>query len=176
MKSLEFVKGFIKENIENGYWTDISIEEFQNMKEHNFMEYLEHGNLLNLYALFENNTLISTANDESINKSLKIIIQYDNDAQFQYSDVQECRCDGSLMFFNSLKGKLVDGLLGCETLYPEATPDDYETNFWDYDIKYTVGDFVVNYQSGDFGTEEKPWMNSWFVVFLPIRCEFINNK
>lgn len=37
---------------------------------------------------------------------------------------------------------------------------------------YIVGNFVwTSEDSEEFGTSEKPWMNSRFVSYLPLKCE-----
>ena len=42
----------------------------------------------------------------------------------------------------------------------------------DGEAVYVVGNFVwTSEDSEEFGTPEKPWMNSRFVSYLPLKCE-----
>ena len=73
---------------------------------------------------------------------------------------------------SELIGNIFYKLLQCGTYNLQTCPKDIETNFWNYDVKYTVGNFILNEEYGDFGTGEKPWMRSRFTAMLPIKCEF----
>ncbi len=171
MKSLEFVTKRIK----NEHCLNMKLEDFEKMIEHGFTDFLAYYYPDNLYPLFKNNILECEINGgyEGQSGSRKICIEYNPDAKFEYFTMEQCVCDGTLMFLDSLKHNIMQTILWSRTYNKETVPQDYASNFWNYDIKYSIGDFVVNFEYGDFGTEEKPWMHSRFTVMLPIKCEFI---
>ena len=171
MKSLEFVR----ERIKNGYCSNMKMKDFNNMSEHSFMDFLAYYYAENLYPLFKNNILEYEISGECGGEkgSRKISVEYNPDSKFEYFTMEQCVCDGTLMFLDSLKCNIMQKLLRSETYNKETIPSNYISNVWDYDIKYSVGDFVVNSEYGDFGTEEKPWMHIRFTVMLPIKCEIV---
>ena len=82
--------------------------------------------------------------------------------------VETVRCDGTYLFFAELINKVVGYMLS------GYIPQGYQHCFIEnvpMEITYYVGNAVLSEEHGDFGTEDKPWMNSRFTAFLPYRVE-----
>ena len=90
--------------------------------------------------------------------------------------MQRCTCDGTLIFYNDLMEDVLRSLASGETYNKEKEPDDFVNHLGDYDRCYEIGDLVFGEEFDEkFGTEEKPWMQSRFTVFLPIKMDFVKH-
>lgn len=172
-KSIEFVKKIIKSGRCNGIENDT----FKYMNEVNFMHVAEKlkgldGNLIK----FVNNTthmevpLVNTDKGEGF--KLNINITHNPNAEFDYFTTESCICDGTLAVARDLMIDIVNKLTPFGTC--GKIPKEAEDSIENYDIHYTVGDFVVGEEYGkQFATKEQPWLQCEFTVMLPIKCEFI---
>lgn len=124
--------------------------------------------------VYRNNTFdltLDTTDDDGKHKR-RVVINHDPSASFDFVHMESCICDGTMLFMFELLEKSFHCLLKSEIYNKETVPDDYLKNFWDYDIFYTIGDFVCESDnSKEYGTKEKPWMTQRFVVLLPVKVE-----
>jgi hypothetical protein len=99
-------------------------------------------------------------------------ITYDKNINdnYEYQIIRECICDGTLMFMEDLMLEELQLLSNQETCFKLTTPQN--TNMV-AGINYTIGDFKIDSEYGDFGTKEKPWLHSKFRVSLPVKCDYI---
>lgn len=170
-KSLEFVK----QRIANGECNGMENNEYDTMFECNLLENIE-----NTYGSFLWKGDICNYVLDTLEGSTEITIKYDPDADFEYFTMERCINDGTLYFFEDLFFKVINKLYGFQgdrTYNIKKAPSDFLTNPFNYDIKYTVGNFVCGTEnSRDFSLEDKPWMRSRFTVMLPIKMEFVRKE
>jgi hypothetical protein len=121
---------------------------------------------------FKDNKFSFTLKDADEKQSNFEII-YDPDCEFEYFTMETCISDGTLYFGYNLMTEILEKIFRLKTVNKEKLPVDIQENLYDYDIRYTVGNFVFGDEHGDFGTDEKPWLHSKFTMMLPIKCEFI---
>lgn len=155
MKSIEFVKQRIKSGFSN-----VPLQE-----ETKFME-LKFDDLLKLYT------------KEEFQKWFidnKCQLKYEN-ADFEYFTMERCVCDGILIFIGELIGKVLLKVIQIQTVNNDKMPEDFNRNQFNYDILYTVGNFVICDEYWDFGTDDKPWLYSRFTVMLPIKFEIVKRR
>lgn len=165
---------FIKNRIESGMCSGMNISDYKNAFEFNFIDFINICNE-NIKKSFCNNqfTTIMSGECNGIEGKSANIIVFDPDADFEYFTMESCSCDGTLLFMNELMEDVLSKIFGVRTYNTQTIPTGALENIWNYDIKYTVGNFVLNNENGKFGTEEKPWMQSRFTAMLPIKCEWI---
>jgi hypothetical protein len=170
---------FVKDRIKNGF-ANVPLQNDAIFKEINFCDYMTYGYSIpdNFKLAFQNNRmsyLIKNATlkkgDKVISGDIQIDIIYDENADFEYFTMERCRCDGSLMFFDELTMKILDKICHIGTYNKEKIISNI--NLFDYIWTYTVGNFVLCDEYGDFGTEGKPWMKSRFTVMLPIKFDWM---
>lgn len=175
-KSIEFVKKIIQSGRCNGMENNA----YKYMNEVNFTQIIKgmrdaDGNLIK----FINDTAhaeIPLVNKESGKEfKLNINITYNPNAEFDYFTTESCVCDGTLVFIHDLMVDVINKLTPFGTC--GKIPKEAEDNLENYDIHYTVGDFVVGEEYGkQFATKEQPWLQCRFTVMLPIKCEFIKKR
>lgn len=85
-----------------------------------------------------------------------------------------CYNDGTLIFTMQLYEQILNRILQGEIYYKETAPDGYIDNAWDYDVQYTVGDFCLMNEYGDWDIPDKPWMKSKDTVCIPLAIQYIN--
>lgn len=103
---------------------------------------------------------------------VEVSIKQNTNADFEYFTMERCTCDGTLLFAEELFSKILNKLIKAETVNKEK----YKQVPYGGEIVYTVGNFVMCEEFGDFGTKEKPWLNSRFTVMLPIKFDVIEKK
>jgi len=165
MNSLDFVKS----RIQFGHCNKMNIDDYRLSFEYDFNNFIKtcSTNIQNIYKNNMFNILMKSDDGE-----MNIIINYDPDAEFEYFTLESCVCDGTSVFMLNLMEKILFKLFQYQTYNNSTVPKDLKKNIWSYNLKYSVGNFVLNNEYGDFGTEEKPWMNSRFTAMLPIKCEW----
>ena len=175
-KSLDFVLNTIKSGRCNG----MNIKDFQKSYEHCFGDMFQYIKTDSGEQVAVDNTLklnISGNIEDLKNLNMNVTIVYDPNTEYSYFTTEVCTCDGTLAFMDQLMFKILDKLMKVGTYDSSIAPKDFEKHFFDYDLIYTVGDFVLNEQYGEkFATKEKPWMESQFIAMLPIKCEFVHHK
>lgn len=172
-KSIEFVK----ERIKNGYCSDFTIDELNNVYEINFIDILK-SVFSDLKEDLHNNKITLMVDGTDINGRYgkrDVSITYNPDANFEYFTTECCVCDGTLYFQAELINKVLRKVLSSSTYNNRKSNynDDYP---FDYDIEYEVGNFVINTEYGDFGTEEKPWLHARFTVMLPLTFNAVKKE
>lgn len=172
MKSIEFVK----ERIRNRF-VDLSLQENAKFSELKFEEYINSNTAEEFRKSFvdgECKLILNSkaeVNGEKLTGDFVINIRHDENTDFEYFTMERCTCDGTLIFMLELVERVFMKVLRCKTINNEKVPSDFNNNPFDYEICYTVGDFVICDEYGDFGTKEKPWMKSRFTVMLPIKFD-----
>lgn len=178
MKSIEFVKQRIKSGFAN-----VPLHE-----ETKFME-LKFDDLLKLYTkeefqkgFIDNKCQLKYENAKAVLDSKEVTgdvivnILYDENADFEYFNMERCICDGTLTFIGELIEKVLLKVIQIQTVNNDKIPEDFNRNPFNYDILYTVGNFVICDEYWDFGTDDKPWLYSRFTVMLPIKFEVIKRR
>lgn len=161
---------FVKQRISSGLCNNMDIKDFEKIYVCSFKEALKVGSKEIQDAFKDNETIITIEN--GANKK-QVSINYSPESEFEYFTMESCVCDGTLMFIDELILKILYKLIRSETYNKETAPVDYLEDIWRYDIQYTIGDYVINNEYGDFGTKEKPWMHSRFTAMLPIKCKIM---
>lgn len=168
---------FVKNRIVNKDVCSLNIKDYTNAYEFGFTDFIQSCSPVIQKLYFDNCLSTTLCGDyNGISGSLKNNIAYVPDAEFEYFTVASCRCDGTSIFLSELMEEILNKLLGIKTYNNETIPEGVYSNIWAYDINYTVGNFVLNEEFGDFGTADKPWMQSRFTAILPIKCEWIKKE
>ena len=110
---------------------------------------------------------------------IEITIKYDPDAEFEYFTMERCVNDGTLYFFEDLFFNIINKIYGYQglTYNVEKVPSDFLDNPFNYNLKYTIGNFVCGTENSySFATEDKPWMTCRFTAMLPIKMEFVRKQ
>lgn len=166
MKSLNFIKSRIK----SGYCNGMRIDDYKSVYEYDFSNFIKTCSP-KIQSCFKGNTCMITLKAEQ--GEINVTINYDPNAEFEYFTMESCRCDGTLIFMQELMERILFKLFQIKTVNSETTPKDIQENLWSYNLEYVVGNFVLNQEFGDFGTEEKPWMQLRFTAMLPIKCKWV---
>ena len=170
-KSLEFIKNrFNSDNCNK----EFSKNDYKSLCEQSTLDWLNSR----LFDSENNKWDMSLVGTDDNGKSFKILtsINYNPDADFEYFTMQRCVCDGTLIFYSDLVEDILLSLTGGETYNKEKEPYDFINHQYEYDRIYEIGDLVLGDEfSSKFGTKEKPWMQSRFTVFLPIKMDFVKH-
>lgn len=174
MNSIKFIKERIKSDEVN-----ISFGENVEFFERKFDQQLQFYSSSKLWELFKNNSIrieytnaVTTyENGDEYKGNLIAYIHYSEDADFEYFTCERCVCDGTLLFIDEQIINILNKLVCLKTINTKKIPEQYNENPFAYDLHYTVGNFVIGTEYGDFGTDEKPWMHSRFTTMLPIKFE-----
>ena len=169
-KSLKFVK----KSIESGMYKNVKIDDFDTMKEIEFIHFLKSFFKLNEEIIRFDDGILKYSHELKGGGLINASIVHDEDGDFQYFIAEEYICDGTTSFHFSLYEEMLDRLYYLKTFLKKSAPKDLEANPWKYDINYTVGNFVLcSKYSDEFSTEEKPWLKERVTVMLPVRSEFV---
>lgn len=98
-----------------------------------------------------------------------IAVDYSDDADFQYFSTYSLLCDGTLAFSLDACQELAKRIVLGATYYKKNPPQPNDG------LHYTVGNFIVTFEHGDFGTPEKPWLSERVRAFVPLICKPIGN-
>ena len=109
-------------------------------------------------------------------KQRSIRIKYDAHGAFEWATSQMCCPDGTLYSVMELYGEILKGLISGSVYFIPTAPPDYAGHEWDYDVEYTVGDFCWFTQFGDYGGNEKPWLQSKETVCLPMSIRYVSHQ
>ena len=175
MKSTEFVKERIANKFANvplqddATFTELRFDDYIKI---NTTEEFQKGFVDNRYQIKYENTK-AIVNGKEVTGDIIANILYDENADFEYFTMERCTCDGTLIFMDELIEKVFLKVIRIQTVNNEKVPDGFDENPFLYDLEYTVGNFVICDEYGDFGTEEKPWLRSRFTVMLPIKFDVV---
>lgn len=117
-----------------------------------------------------------SGNFNGVEGSRTITIKNDIDVDFEYFALESRTCDGTLSFYFNLMGVIFEKLARSLIYNKKTLPSDWKENFWNYNVEYVVGDFVLNEEFGNFGTEEEPWLRSKITVMLPIKMSYLKKE
>jgi hypothetical protein len=172
-KSMEFVKNRISNK-----QADVPLQENAVFTEVNFLDAINNlavsDVLKNFFGKYHNIHYIlkdakMTFYGEEVTCDIPVSIFYDENAEFEYFTMEHCICDGTLLFMEELCLDILNKVFRLQTINKEKV--NANTDLFKNEIIYTVGNFVVCTEYGDFGTEDKPWLNSRFTVMLPIKFD-----
>ena len=107
------------------------------------------------------------ASGEKIN--LDVEICFDANADFGYFTSVYCVHDGTLYFVMECVNRCMNNVLGAATCDARLRREIVNG----CTIRYTVGNFVMSNEYGDFGSAEKPWLKSRTTVLLPLKQEVV---
>lgn len=112
----------------------------------------------------------ASTNDD--NKSRKVKVMYEPEADFDYFTSSRNVNDGTLLFalenIHNVIYHVVCGNTYCKT----KVSKEYLDNLDKYAFIYTIGDIVIATEhSKEFSTEEKPWMTQRDTAMLPIKFD-----
>lgn len=180
MGAIEFVKERIKSEL-----TNIPLQDDAKFSEFKFNDFIktrtieefQNGFIDNKCKVkYENSKVI--VGGKEVTGDIIVNILYDENAKSKFESfiMERCTCDGTLIFMDELIQKVFLKLMQIQTINNEKVPDDFNENPFIYEILYTVGNFVICDEYGDFGTEEKPWLKSRFTVMLPIKFDIIKSN
>ena len=119
---------------------------------------------------------IERAKNEGFVPNFNIAVEFDENADFEYVSTETVVCDGTLWFV----GQCIESIIQKITLHQTCNINKMNPEIFNkssiYNVKYTIGNFVLMSECGDFGTEEKPWLHSRYTVMLPIKYEVYECK
>ena len=161
-KSLEFVKQRIVSEKKNTIHT-------QNLITYPF-DYFWKTTVYNLPHKYK----IVNAQGENI----QFEIVYDPDTDFNVCLTHYCVGYGNCKNIITGMGYIANDLLGCSM---NTLPEDYDEfndgdDYLNYNIKYTVGDFVIGIEYDNCSSTYKPTMKNIFYTMLPVKTEFIRKE
>lgn len=178
MRSTEFVKERIKMGLAN-----VSLQNDAKFSELKFDEYIKTHTSEEFQKKFVDNkcslkheNVITMIDGQKVTGDVIVDVIYDENADFEYFTTERCTCDGTFIFMGELIEDVFLKVINIQTTNNEKVPDGFIKNIFDYEIVYTVGNFVLCYEDGDFGTEEKPWLYSRFTVMLPIKFDIVKKN
>lgn len=96
--------------------------------------------------------------------SVNVCLTFDEEGDFQYCSTASCVCDGTLLFIEKLKTKLVSAVCCAQTICKTIEPVENGDT-----IDYTVGNFVILSEECESTDEDKPWLTCRFIVALPLK-------
>lgn len=99
-------------------------------------------------------------------KKQHIKVVFDPDADFHYFDMSASVHDGTLYFVYQNIENVVKKVVAGGTYY-KLSGSPKTGSF----ITYTVGNFIVINETGNFGSPKKPWLHEKTTVLLPIKYE-----
>lgn len=175
MKSTEYVRKRIESGLANvplqddAKFTEVRFDEY--IKTHVKEEFQKRFKNNKYQAKYENVKI--TVEEKELIGDIIANISYNENADFEYFTMEQCICDGTLLFIDELLQKVFLKVMYIQTVNSEKIPDDFNKNPFDYELSYTVGNFVICDEYGDFGAKEKPWLHSRFTVMLPIKLDII---
>jgi hypothetical protein len=174
---MEKSKEFILNRIRMNYTQLSGVDEYINSTEIDFTEVLNmiSESSRSLYNT-EENRFKFIIKDKELNKETMFEVIYNPDEAFDYFTMEECISDGTFYFGYNLMTKILEKIFKLETVNSMTVPHDFNERWYDYIIRYTVGNYVFNDITGNFGTAEKPWLHSKFTMMLPIKCVFIRKE
>lgn len=115
--------------------------------------------------LIGNRAIAVDGHDESGQRfHVNVNLSFDENGDFQYCATESCICDGTLIFLENMKEKIVEKVccLGtiCKTILPIESGDT---------IDYTIGNFVILTEECESPEKDKPWLTDRFIVALPLK-------
>lgn len=165
-KTMEFWRRYIEEHPETGY-KDIDSKCIDEMDSKSIF----------LNCLVRHGYDIEVLDHADIKLELKgqhathISVVFDMDADFQYFVISRSTHDGTLSFTISRIVWVISQILNGTTYY-EPCGKPLEGSH----ITYTIGNFIVITETGDFGTNEKPWLHQRDTILLPVKYEVEGEK
>lgn len=106
---------------------------------------------------------------QDIKEKFRIKVKYDPEAKFEGFVEDRCICDGTFSHYLPLAEKNLTRIARYEYDRKNGFVRDKPA---DGEAVYVVGNFIWTAEdSEEFGTPEKPWMNSRFISYLPLKCE-----
>lgn len=117
-----------------------------------------------------NQMLYSILSGDKDKKSISII--YQEDFEPNYFIVRHSTHDGTLIFTQELYINVFkDIMLGSS--FCKSTNDDYEINFWDYNVKYTIGNIYNFRDCGLKSINGKKMHGQTEVLVLPVKFKML---
>lgn len=164
-KSLEFAK----KRIASGECGGMENDKFEHMNEVNFRLIADSIQFNECVKVSDNLwEVIFLVN--GTDKTIKLSLKHNPDAEFDYISIKRCCCDGTLCFFKDLCEEILEKILSGKSAYTPKMPKDREN----YNISFEVGNFVFAEEYGEqFAPEDKPWMKCRFTAMLPVKCDFV---
>lgn len=167
-KSLDFAK----KRIASGKCGDMENDKFEHMNEVNFRVIADNIQFNECVKVSDNLWEVEFL-VKGTDKSVKLSLKHNPDAEFDYISIERCYCDGTLCFFTSLCEEILEKILSGESAYTPKIPKDIDESPENYDISFEVGNFVFAEEYGEkFATKEKLWMKCRFTAMLPVKCDF----
>jgi hypothetical protein len=99
-------------------------------------------------------------------------LSYDSkiNSNYDYQIIRSTTCDGSLYSLERLYSEIMELLINQESYCKGNAPEDLSTI---KGCKYQIGDFNLETEHGDFGSKEKPWLQTEWTVSLPVKVEYV---
>lgn len=150
-KSLDFIIKTL--NTSDNKWRNLKITDLDNSMIIPFTKFNNRTEMIfqTPYVLKEDSYGISTT-----------IISYDPDANFEYPCVVSRRgVKHKLITSDRVINNMIHKLIIRDVVKLDVMPEDYNENYFNYDIHYTIGDFVIVY------------IDNCCTCILPLDCEYI---
>lgn len=104
-----------------------------------------------------------------IREKFEIEVRYDPEAEFEGLVEERCICDGTFSHYLHLAERNLTRIARYEYDRKNGFVNDKPS---EGEAVYVVGNFIWAVEdSEEIGTPEKPWMNSRFILYLPLKCE-----
>lgn len=192
-KSIEFIANQIKvnqvaENFPRENWT----EENANLYIMDFFEVLKYA--LSKYDydnMIVKNKLSATVKDEDKNSTREVVAKIDSEAEYEYFisrqtviPITEETMDISQTVFN-LAFQLFQEIGTGRTYYINKHPKNYTENYYNYNLKYTLGELLVkveeiqdytNPNNSSENQKEEVFQGRLLTVVLPVAIKYSKQK
>lgn len=119
--------------------------------------------ILQKYLGDNRSLLVSGTDDDGCPCDLSVSINLNPDADFAWFASQSYTHDGSLMAMLCCIEDLIQRICSGDTHHRDNLPPRSGDA-----ITYTMGNFIVLHEHGDFGTPEKPWLKSRVTCLVPL--------
>ncbi|MBD5589360.1 hypothetical protein [Clostridium botulinum] len=168
-KSIEYIKNRIENSIDD--IGDIPLDNWDNVKVINPMKWLESE-----FNIPVDNNKVKC--DLTINKKFKneITIEYNDKVDYDYFTSDFITHDGTLLFQAQAINKMMLKLLKRETYSKKIATDGFISNPFNYDIKYTIGDILINSDYGIKKINGNKMRGQKDCIVLPVKFEIFKRE
>lgn len=101
-------------------------------------------------------------------RNIKYKKNVEND--YEYHIIRSTTCDGTMMFLDELILDTIGEMCVSASYYKNKPPVNIEEV---ERINYEIGNIKVTEEHEDFGTEEKPWLHTRWIISIPVRTEYV---
>ncbi|HDK7194943.1 TPA: hypothetical protein PTV74_003251 [Clostridium botulinum] len=168
-KSIKYIKNRIKQSVDG--IGDIPLDNW------------DEANIINPMILFKNDFNIPIKDNRidfeliiNNDKRTKAIIEYNNEADYNYFTSNFVTHDGTLLFQIQAIDEMLNKFFYLKTCYKKVATDDFMNNPFNYDVKYTIGDVLINSNYGINKINGNNMRGQKDSIVLPVKFEIFKHE